>query len=45
MVTWVVHFARNRSVDATPDAAYRDALADILYSKGLIHDDGRIEED
>lgn len=45
MVTWVVHFTRNSGVSATPNAAYRDALANILYSKGLIRDDGQIEED
>lgn len=45
MVTWVVHFTRNTGVEATPDAAYRDALANILYSKGLIRDDGQIEGD
>lgn len=45
MVTWIVHFIRNTGVDATPDATYRNAIAGILCSKGLIHADGRIGED
>lgn len=43
MVTWVVHFTRNTGVNATPEAAYRDALASILCSKGSILNNGGIE--
>jgi hypothetical protein len=44
MVTWIIRFTWDANVRATPDTAYREALAAILPSAGLIHDDGQIEE-
>lgn len=42
MVTWVLEFSWSEDVTATPDAAYREALAGILRSAGVIDHDGNI---
>lgn len=43
MVTWVIQFEWNSAVQATPDSAYREALAGILADAGMIRENGKIE--